>query len=88
MHHLYQYYDNPTTRPVPRVRMRRVNSNHDVMMAQVTRSPALALAPPPTLSLPPTLTPILILPQTLTPNPQGASPKENYVAASGLELSQ
>ena len=25
---------------------------------------------------------------TLTPNPQGASPKENYVAASGLELSQ
>ena len=45
MHHLYQYYDNPTTRPVPRVRMRRVNSNHDVMMAQVTRSPALALAP-------------------------------------------
>ena len=88
MHHLYQYYDNPTTRPVPRVRMRRVNSNHDVMMAQVTRSPALALAAPPTRTRTPSLTPILILPPTLTPNPQGASPKENYVAASGLELSQ
>jgi len=66
MHHLYQYYDNPTTRPVPRVRMRRVNSNHDVMMAQVTRSPALALAPPPTLSLTPNLDPN----PNPTPNPR------------------
>ena len=52
MRHLYHYYENPTTRPVPRVRMRRVNSNNDVMMAQ------------------------------------GGSPSDNYVAASGLELSQ
>ena len=49
MRHLYHYYENPTTRPVPRVRIRRVNNG--VMMAQGT-------------------------------------PDSNYVAASGLELSQ
>jgi hypothetical protein len=37
MRHLYHYYENPTDRPVPRVRMRRVSN--DAMLTQ-TASPA------------------------------------------------
>ena len=32
MRHLYHYYENPTDRPVPRVRMRRVSN--DAMLTQ------------------------------------------------------